>query len=543
MITAHREGRVGADAGGQTVTSRRRWWFDPTIVAPIATAVVYLVVLALRLPSALSTFYSYSDFPEALRLGDAVFHGGWGHGLAVPSQSGVGPLWVVGLLDQIAGSEIPGMLFGAFIVALAIGFMVLTARRVLGTTSAVAVGALCVGAPAVVAWEMLTPVGHESTLLLTAVLAWQLVALSQIRPRHATKTSLAVGALAGICITSDSLVVVAAVVPWIICGLILLRHHPERRVRLIITAGVAAASAVAIELLSSAVGIVGRGGVAFSPSLDGITAGLRTTALTLGQMISGAWYRDALPASLITAAVVAFVAVLYLAGRNVTLGDGRADPRRKIYVWFWLLSAAGLVAGLCFSGLGIQHSPVNYQGHYVDALWFALAAVLPIAVLRRGLLPRIAPVGISCLILVNAVGIARMSASLFDGPDYPDAARLTATLNHLGISHGYGGYWESYAIGWDTNQRITALPLQQCTHGSGAPTLCRYEFAAPAWYSVQPGPVFVIAVRGACHDDLCIDSESLRSLPPPEEIRAVGLLQVYVYAHDTFADLPMATHP
>jgi len=543
VITAHREGRVGADAGGQTVTSRRRWWFDPTIVAPIAAAVVYVVLMALRLPGALSTFYSYSDFPEALRLGDAIFHGGWGHGLAVPSQSGLGPLWVVGLLDQIAGSEIPGMLFGAFIVAVAIGFMVLTARRVLGTTSAVAVGALCVGAPPVVAWEMLTPVGHESTLLLTAVLAWELVVLSQTRPGHATTTSVAVGVLAGICITSDSLVVVAAVVPWIVTALILLRQHPERRVPLIITAGAAAASGVAIDLLSSAGGIVGRGGLAFSPSLNGITAGLRTTAMTLGQMISGAWYRDAFPASLVIAAVVAFVAVLYLASRNVTRGDGRAFPGRTVYVLFWILSAAGLVAGLCLSGLGIQHSPVNYQGHYVDGLWFALAAVLPIAVLRPRVLPRIAAVGISCLILVNAVGIARMSASLFDGPDYGDAAQLTATLNHLGISHGYAGYWESYAIGWDTNQRITALPLQQCTHGSGAPTLCRYEFAAPAWYSVQPGPVFVIAVRGACHDDLCIDSESLTGLPPPEEIRTVGLLQVYVYAHDAFGDLPMATRP
>lgn len=34
---------------------------------------------------------------------------------------------------------------------------------------------------------------------------------------------------------------------------------------------------------------------------------------------------------------------------------------------------------------------------------------------------------------------------------------------------------------------------------------------------------------------------NLLALPPPETIRRVGLLQVYVYARDVFARLPIAT--
>jgi hypothetical protein len=422
--------------------------------------------------------------------------------------------------------------------------MVWTASKVLGSSSAVAVGALCIAAPPVVAWEMLTPVGHESTLLLTAVSAWQLVALAQTCRSRAAKASVAVGVLAGVCVTADPLALVAAVAPWVICALMLARGHPERRAPLMTTGGAAVASAVVIDLLSSVNGIVGRGSVALPPSINGITAGLRTTATTLGQMISGTWYSDVLPEAIVIVAFVAFLGVLYTARRRATLDAGGAAAARKIYVWFWLLSAGGLIAGLCLSGLGIQYNTVSYQGHYVDGLWFAIAALLPIAVLRRRVPVAIAAVGISCLALVNAVGIARMPASLLNGPDYTDAARLTATLVHLGVGNGYGGYWESYAIGWQTNQRITALPLQQCAPGSGVPTLCRYEFAAPAWYRLNPGPVFVIVLRGACiHDDLCIDTGNLAGLPPPEAIRTVGLLQVYVYAHDVFADLPVATRP
>lgn len=68
--------------------------------------------------------------------------------------------------------------------------------------------------------------------------------------------------------------------------------------------------------------------------------------------------------------------------------------------------------------------------------------------------------------------------------------------------------------------------------------------AAPAWYDAQSGPIFVIVLRAACSgDDLCISATNLAGLPPPEQIRTVGLLQVYVYAHDAFADLPTAKRP
>lgn len=541
MITALRGWRVGDSTSDEAVTPPR-WWLDLGIVAPIVAALAYVAAVAIRLPGTLSSFYWYSDFPEALRLGDAVFHGGYGQGLVVPSQTGIAPLWLIGLLHQVTGSDVVGMAVGVLMLLTTTGFMVATARRVLGASSAVAVGVLCIAGPPVVAWELLTPIAHASTLLMTGVGAWQLVRLAHAPPGRAIASSLVVGALAGVCIASDSLVLLAAVVPWVVCALMVARRHPQRRVSLVVTACAATLSAAVVIAVSTANGIVERGSAVFSPSIDGLAAGLRTTASTLGQMLVGAWYSDALPAAVAIVGSALFTAVLYVAIKGLPQRAPGSPGGPETYVSFWVISSAGLIAGLCVSGLGIQHSPVSYQGHYVDGLWFAMAALLPVGLMRAGAVRRIIVVGITSLALVSAVGVARMPAYPFEGPDYVDAAQLTRALDGLGATHGYGGYWESYAVGWHTDQRISALPLQQCTVPSSVRGLCAYEFAAPAWYRPQPGAVFVIVLRASCiHDDLCIDATKLASLPPPVAIRNVGFLQVYVYAQDVFAHLPMAT--
>ena len=282
-----------------------------------------------------------------------------------------------GCFNQITGSDAAGMAFGAVMALVAAAFMAWTAHRVLGTTSAVAVAVLCIAAPPVVAWERLTPVEHGSTLVMTAVFAWQLVALSRPGHSRAIASSLAVGALAGVCAVSDPLVIAVAAVPWVICAVAIAHRDPTRRVPVIVTAGSAIGSAALVGAVATLNGIVERGNAVFSPSVQGITAGMKTTAVTLGQMITGVWYSDALPDAVAIVAFLLFAAVVYMAGREVTRRSPRAVPGREVYVWFWLLSSGGLVAAFCVSGLGIQYDPVSYQGHYVDGLWFALAALLP----------------------------------------------------------------------------------------------------------------------------------------------------------------------
>jgi hypothetical protein len=351
-----------------------------------------------------------------------------------------------------------------------------------------------------------------------------------------------VGVVAGVCVASDTLALAAAVGPWLLSAFVLARQRPERRISLAVTACTAVIAGLAVATIASANGLVTSRLDVTSPSLTGISAGLRVTASTLGQMLSGAWYDDVLPGAVMIVALVLFFALIYFAVRGVTRRSATPVAGRSMYVTFWVLSSAALIASLCISGLGIQASPVNYQGHYLDGLWFAIAALVPV-VLRSGRSwrnPLVAAV--AALTLLSAFGVARLTATPFQGPDYTDAAQLLSTLQQLGVTRGYGGYWESYAVGWHTDQHISALPLQTCTDAIGRTQLCRYAYAPPALYRAQTGPVFVIVLRGSCDgDDLCINTANLARLPTPEVVRTVGLLQVDVYSRDVFAGLRQAT--
>jgi hypothetical protein len=265
---------------------------------------MFVAVVALRLPGLLSSFYWYSDFPNALQLAGAVFHGGWGHGLLVRSQSGLGPLWLVGLLDQVTGSVVAGVAFGGVLLLAAAALMVRTAQRVIGPHRALAVGVLCIAAPPVVAWEALSPLAHISTVVVTAAAAWQLVALSQPARSRMLWSSLAVGVLAGVCVVSDTLALAAAVCPWLICAFALARQRPERRLSLTVTACSAVVAGLAVATIASVNGIVASRLAVNALSLQGIAAGLRVTASTLGQMLAGGWYDDLLPGAVTVAALV-----------------------------------------------------------------------------------------------------------------------------------------------------------------------------------------------------------------------------------------------
>ena len=326
MIATPREWRVRTPAAVHAQASPKRWWLDLGIVVPVLAGLAYVAVLVIRLTSTLSSFYWYSDFPEALRLGDAVFHHGYGQGLAVPAQTGIGPLWVVGMLDQVTGNDIVGMTVGALMVVLAVGVMAWTAYRVIGRLGAVVVGVVCVAAPPVVAWEMLTPVAHESTVLLAGVAAWQLVSLSQPARGRAIASSALVGAVAGVSVISDALAIPAAVAPWIICAIVLVRRDHSRLLPIAITAITGVASAASVVLLSSASGIAARGGVGLAPSMDGVTAGLHSVATTLGQMISGAWYTATVPA-LALVGFLFFTAVIFMATRAARRHVSDLGPR------------------------------------------------------------------------------------------------------------------------------------------------------------------------------------------------------------------------
>ena len=384
VITAQSGKGLVTTVGGETVTPAR-WWRDPQLLVPIGAGAAYVLVLLIRLPGILSSFYWYGDFPAALRLGDAIFHAGWGHGVQLRDQAGLAPLWIVGLLASdhrerhrrhVTRRGDDGR------VHLADGGDGSTGdanverrarRRALrGRTPGGGVG----DPQSTGAWVHVA--AHRAC-------AWQLVTLSRRAVDHAGVAALAVGVVAGACVVSDTLSFAAAVVPWLICACVLAVHRPERRVVLALTAGATCVAAVGIALVAHANGIVASGISAPGLSMRGIGAGLGVAASTsrsddLGSVVSRR------PAECHRGGGLRALQRAHLRGPACRLSgaNDEASAPRDTYAWFWVLSSAGLIAALAATGLGIQTSPVNYQGHYLNGLWFAVAALLPLAVMGLG---------------------------------------------------------------------------------------------------------------------------------------------------------------
>ena len=130
----------------------------------------------------------------------------------------------------------------------------------------------------------------------------------------------------------------------------------------------------------------------------------------------------------------------------------------------------------------------------------------------------------------------------FDGPDYADAAQLTSTLEQLGVTDGYGGYWESYAVGPYRRAR-DRTPIAAVQHHRKRNRTVAIRVRSACLVSDASRSRLRDRANAPCRDDLCISAANLAGLPALSAVHTVGLLQVYVYADDVFAALPRAARP
>lgn len=534
-VVSSRRYSVAVTSLSAVVKRRGLWSLDPLLLVPVAL-LAWLVVAGLRAPQLLDTAYWYGDFPEAFKLGQAIFDGTYGH-MTLPVQTGIGPLWLAGAAGALPLHRALWTATGALMAAIAIGFMVRGAAAVTGWRGALVTGALAIAVPPVVGWEFLSPIAHVSTLLVNALLAWQVVTWGRGPSRlmqHAA-IALLIGVLVGVGTASDPLLLLTGVLPWAAAVALIAARRPRVLEVATLTAVVGALAWVGIRHAMSTAGIDTTGGLVYVVTSSSIVAGLRTSTETAGQMITGVWYGTALPVAVrvASAGVVALAVGGAVAG--LTSGGMRRDLARGAYATFWLTSAAALLGGFVLSGLGVQAGPINLQGHYLDSGWFAVAGLAPLW-LRVGRPARHAVAfAAAAVIALAARGVAVMPAQLFPGPDYNDLPRLQAVVERLGLHHGYGGYWESYGIDWHTDDAIQVRPLQSCAGPRGA-SLCPYAFTPATWYSGMRGPSFVVLRSPAlCGPQPipCIDPTAVHNvLPAPRERIAVGDLTLLVYDQD-----------
>lgn len=159
---------------------------------------------------------------------------------------------------------------------------------------------------------------------------------------------------------------------------------------------------------------------------------------------------------------------------------------RELFLAFW---GVVLVCGLGAFAL-TQLSNTASNTRYLLGAWVALAALL--GVLATVPLARAVPRARAALLAGVAVfGLINIHAELATGVQPSGPApnlRLAGAIERFAAAHGarvgYGSYWDSAPVTWETHQHIKLFPIQQCDAGVG--WCIFYGADISSWYLPRP---------------------------------------------------------
>jgi hypothetical protein len=136
---------------------------------------------------------------------------------------------------------------------------------------------------------------------------------------------------------------------------------------------------------------------------------------------------------------------------------------RELFVAFWGLALVFVLAAFALTQLSASSS----NSRYLLGAWVAVAALLGILATHR--IARIALV-----LAVALFGALNIRAELAAGvPAFGSAPnqKLAGEIERFALAHGarvgYGGYWDSAPVMWETHFAIKLFPIQACGFPSG----------------------------------------------------------------------------
>jgi len=416
--------------------------------------------------------------------------------------------WLPGHRDIWTASGYGWTLVGALVLGA-------TAWHLVGRWAGVTAAATMIVVGPFALRSFLSTTGAHVTTPVAAVVVGTVLLLLTRRPAWAV--ALVGGAFTGASAASDPLVWFAAVVPFALASA--LAWKQTRRREVVTHAGLFLALTLVTAVVTNAVMRALDFHVA-SPSFA--LASLHDMPhhlVQLGRMIAllgGANY--ALPGGYPREPVRVAVAVLAFAA--VAAPVFAFAVRRCAYATYW--AASVVILSLVFvatpNAVDLGPKSVNY------VLAFAPAAGAGIVLLARS--PRAQLAAALCIALVAGVNIA----SIADGraevtgvvalPQH--AGEIVRVLERENARYGYGGFWSSFNLTWQSDWRVVVAPVNNC----GAHLCPNNFFTIASWYRPHGGRSFLL-----------VDA-TIPDIKPPDfaksaaETMRFGPLTLYVFDTD-----------
>ena len=384
-----------------------------------------------------------------------------------------------------------------------------------------------------------------SAALVAAGLVWIVPRVQRLSAPRLAGSALVLGILGGLPLAGDSLYLAWGVAPLAVVTVLAAWRGPEDRASRTLSFGIGALAATVLTGVALASIMHAQGIRGFAPSHRAfmsfatpgrIVTNFETLLRALPSLTAGSFYgkpvmtRSELQfvsASLLFAALAAVVwCVRRRIANALPRAAGGGDPvaERFVHTTFWVTA---LGAGLAIFMIG-SPNPWTTDGRYLLGPYVAVAALLPL-LLERGLGWKLVVTVAVSLFVLSALdqfssGVREMSTG-YQTTRTADAVAAFAKRERVAV--GYGDYWHSLDLTWESGFRVPVYPVQPCERDRQL--LCTFEeITMTGWDSPH----------GNVRSMLVLDPTG-RGLHSPERAlgRAIastriGDLALYVYPYD-----------
>lgn len=527
-------------------SQRRRLILRQWPWAAVPFGLLYLIRLAAQFHAVISTAYLDADTASAPVIGQ-LFSSGGAHAHVYLGTFD----WYSTLLFELGTKWLPlhreiwelAPYAMALVSAAAIGWAV---WRLAGAGAASLTVVLLVCASPRTLHLLLSTTEHGPDWFCLALLSFVIVFAAERRDRPdrparplAVLTILLVGLIVGVNAASDPLVVIGGLGPLIVASATahaLIRTRESLRIvqfsagTLVATGAVWLITAVVMAHYDVTRCVCGSGADQFA-RIDHVGKQFALWWQSVVNLSNG-WFSGArLTLSsllMLICAVLALTAVALLpriawseVRPHLPRAAGVQYPAARLaFIAYWTVSAAFLSVAFLVSA-----APVDLTAdRYLVGVIYAVAAVVPIALVRRQAAHAVAVAATIIFALTATISIGKPTA---DQPTLPSdatakAVERIATQHHVSV--GYTGYWDAAPITWATHFRVRAYPVRECGQ-----SLCRfYQHMISSWYLPRAGigsfllsdPTLPAAVSPSS------------ALGAPSAVYRIGRLTMYIYSYD-----------
>lgn len=538
------------------LSPRWLWWL------PVVLGSFYVVAILLDLRTILDSVWLSSDSEIDAVLAHMSTHAPAGTLLTTGDYPHYETMAFTLLTRWLPGYREIWMLAPPFFAALALVAVLWSTLRSFGRWPAAIVGAALVcfaggGIPKLVAGGLATVFAldaHANSVvtaaLIGAALVWVVPRIAELSARRLLIAAVALGVLGGLPLAGDTLYLAWGVAPLLVVTALAAWRGPEDGAGRVVAFGLGALAATVLTAAGFAAIMHAQGVQGFAPSHRGFLtfttpSGLVTNFGTLlralpsltagsfyGKVVTGRSELEIISAGLLFAAMIAGVWSVRRRIANAlprAAGGGDVVGERFVHTAFWITV---LAAGLAVFLIG-SPNPTTTDGRYLLGPYVAIAALLPL-MLERGLgWKLIVTAGVtlfvsSALVQFNS-GVKQMSK----GYETVGIARGVASYaRRHDVAVGYGYYWNSIDLMWESNFKVKVYPIQRCKHDPRS--LCTFsEISMSNWDTPHGDVRSMLVVNPKARQVRRVE----KAFGTPIATTRVGNLSLYVYPYDIAAKL------